>query len=522
MPQASFQQFLDEFIPEVARKSRQGNQALWLLETTGSNDAAALKGDLDTELRVLFSNPHQYQKLVAWGKEGKVKDPLLKRQLHVLLRAFQANQIEKPLLEKISQKEAQLSQTYGSFRPLLNGKPVSENEIRDVLKKEKNVEKRKQAWEASKSIGAVLAPQILEIVALRNQAAKTLGFSDYFQMQLQLQDVDGPWLLKTFETLSQKSDAAYRQVRSEIDQVLSKRFNVPTKELGPWAWSDPFCQEDPLDSFDLDGLVDGVDLVETSRAFYERLGMDVKEIVAKSDMWERPGKNQHAFCIHMDKEGDIRTLNNVKPSLKWLETVLHELGHAIYEVGLSPKLPWLLKEPPHMITTEAMALLAGRQAYKKSALQTLVGSKKPHLLDQADSSLRRRQLIFSRWVLVMTAFESELYRDPSQDLNGLWWKLVEKHQHISTPAGRKGQFDWACKYHMGLAPVYYFSYLLGELFASAIQKVLPADALDAPESGRFLQEKLFGPGSRLSWDELICHVTGHPLSMDPWLDEFCC
>ena len=104
------------------------------------------------------------------------------------------------------------------------------------------------------------------------------------------------------------------------------------------------------------------------------MGVDVSPILAKSDMYERPGKNQHAFCIHLDRTGDVRTLNNVKASIKWLETVLHELGHAIYELGFDEKLPWLLREPPHMIPTEAMALIAGRQAYRYDALARLIGS----------------------------------------------------------------------------------------------------------------------------------------------------
>jgi peptidyl-dipeptidase A len=252
----------------------------------------------------------------------------------------------------------------------------------------------------------------------------------------------------------------------------------------------------------------------------------VKPILARSDMYERPGKNQHAFCIHMDRNGDVRTLNNVKPSIKWLETVLHELGHAIYELGFDAQLPWLLREPPHMIPTEAMALIAGRQAYRSDALKTLVGSasaKKP-LLQKADRSLTRRQLIFSRWVLVMTAFESELYRDPKQDLNAVWWKYVEKYQKIRTPKGREGKWDWATKYHIGLAPVYYFSYLLGEMFASAIQEAIVKEcgnvALSSPQAGQFLQKKLFHPGNRMNWSELIHHVTGSALTPDAWLKEF--
>jgi peptidyl-dipeptidase A len=244
-------------------------------------------------------------------------------------------------------------------------------------------------------------------------------------------------------------------------------------------------------------------------------------------MSERAGKNQHAFCIHIDRAGDVRTLNNIRSSLKWLETVLHELGHAVYELGFDEKLPWLLREPPHMIPTEAMALIAGRQAYLEQSLRFLIGKtadQKKALLQKVEHSLRRRQLIFSRWVLVMTEFESELYRDPNQDLNGLWWRLVERFQKVAAPKNREKAFDWACKYHIGLAPVYYFSYLLGEMFASAIQESLSKECgdrlLSSKKAGEFLQKKLFSPGNQMPWSELVQHVTGQPLTPEAWVTEF--
>jgi peptidyl-dipeptidase A len=521
-----FEQFLKEFVPQVAHKSKQLNQALWILETTGSSDAADLKADLDGELKLLFNSKETYQNLLKWEKEGSVSDPLLKRQLDVLIRAFEQNQIPKQLLEEIAQKEALLAQSYANFRPVLDGEKLSENDVREILKKETRVEKRKKAWEVSKEIGEVLAPQILELVRLRNQAATQLGYPDYFQMQLHFQEVDANWLLKVLDELSNRSEKAYLGVLQEIEGRLSERFHVSSEQLGPWAWSEPFCQEDPLDTQELDQLVEGVDISGVSTQFYQQMGIDVKPILSRSDMLERPGKNQHAFCIHLDRMGDIRTLNNVKASIKWLETVLHELGHAIYELGFDEKLPWLLREPPHMISTEAMALIAGRQAYRYKPLEGLVGSsaEKEVLRKKADVSLRRRQLIFSRWVLVMTAFESELYKNPSQDLNALWWHCVEKYQKIHPSKNREGKWDWATKYHLGLAPVYYFSYLLGEMFASAIQEALVREcgeeALTSEKAGHFLKERLFRPGNRMNWSDLVQYVTGHSLTPDAWLKEY--
>lgn len=520
MSEKECRKFLDEFVPSVAAKSRQLNKVHWILETTGASDAADLRAELDLELRLSFQDPKVYKALLKWEKDKTISDPVLKRQINVLIRTFKQNMLPKELLEEIAKKEAALSQLYANFRPKFEKKPLSENEIREVLKEENDPKRRKKVWEASKEIGEVLAPKILELVALRNKAARLLGYKDYFQMQLELQEVDSKWLLKTLADLAKRSDKTYAEVLKGIEKQLSKRFGVSVKELGPWAWGDPFCQEDPLDTQELDQLVDEVNMEKASVGFYQAMGIDVKPILQKSDMWERPGKNQHAFCINIDRGEDVRTLNNVQPSIKWMETILHELGHAIYELGFDGKLPWLLREPPHMITTEAMALIAGRQAYRSGALRKLLppSAHNDKLLKKADESLKRRQLIFSRWVLVMTEFESELYRNSDRDLNDLWWSLVEKYQMIKRPENRKGKSDWAAKYHIGLAPVYYFSYLLGEMFASAME--LQVGSLASSKAGHYFRQKLFQPGNRMSWHELVGHVTGSPLNAEAWLKQF--
>lgn len=517
-------QFLTSFTSRVEAKNVQLNKALWLLETTGNPDAADLKCALDTEYRMLFNDTDAYKYLLESAQDASIVDPLLKRQFNVLIRQFKQHMIEPALLKEIVERESELQLAYANFRPQIEGQPFTENEIKEVLKKESRSDVRKQAWEASKQIGNLLAPQILHLVGLRNHAARNLGYTDYFTMQLDLQEVDASWLFSTFEGLAQGSDQSYSGIMEEIEQEQSRRFTVPKEELGPWAWSDPFCQEDPLDTLALDALVEGVDIPEACVNFFGRMGIDVRSILKHSDMYERAGKNQHAFCLNIDRKKDIRTLNNVTSSLKWLEVVLHEFGHAIYEMGFDPKLPWLLREPPHMVTTEAMALLAGRQAYLCTSLPQLTGTKEFALMQKAEESLRRRQLIFSRWVLTMTHFECALYRNPFQDLNALWWELVGKYQKIRSPGERKGKNDWAAKYHIGLAPAYYFSYLLGEMFASSIENVLikktGSKRIDTEEAGHFLQQKIFNPGNSMPWSDLIKHVTGDFLQPGPWIKQF--
>jgi peptidyl-dipeptidase A len=525
-----FELFLETFIPQVARKTRQVRKAAWLLATSGEKDAADLQAELSAELRGFYSDKKTFEDLKKWQNSGEIKDPLLLRQLNILLRSFKGNILPIDLLEKICQKEAELNQIYGQFRAQSEGVELSENAILEILKRENNPSKRLKAWQASKEIGKTLAPHILELVQWRNESAKISGYDNFFQMQLALQEVDDIWLEKTLEEVASASDSAYQATLVEINSKLALRFAVSVDELGPWSWADPFCQADPLDNESLDGLVEDLKLVDVCTKFYQEMGFDVVKILERSDLFERMGKNQHAFCTHIDRSGDIRTLNNLQPTLKWLDTLLHELGHGVYEIGLNSKLPWLLRAPPHMIPTEAMALIAGRQAYKEPFLKIFLKKQlqeKPHLLTligQATKKLKRSQLIFSRWVLVMTHFERELYRNPNQDLNELWWYCVEKYQGMKRPTHREGCQDWAAKYHMGLAPVYYFSYLLGELLASQLEEMLEKE-LGSPEisstkAGEKLKEHLFKPGASLSWSELSKLATGQPLSAKAWLKQF--
>ena len=93
------------------------------------------------------------------------------------------------------------------------------------------------------------------------------------------------------------------------------------------------------------------------------------------------------------------------------------------------KLPWLLRTPPSGITTEAVALLFNRQAYNYGSLDQIIGPGKEILKRKAEESFKRRQLILSRFIVVLTLFEQELYRNPGQDLNTLWWDLVRKSKN---------------------------------------------------------------------------------------------
>jgi peptidyl-dipeptidase A len=266
------------------------------------------------------------------------------------------------------------------------------------------------------------------------------------------------------------------------------------------------------------------DLKELTHRTYDALGLDVRGVVARSDLYGRPGKNQHAFCLSVGREYpyDVRVLANVRPDAYWMNTLLHEFGHAVYDRYINPKLPYFLRVVAHTCTTEAIALMMGALAEETGWLKGIAGIPEAELDGDAERLAARRRadgLVFTRWALVVFNFERQLYADPErEDLNSLWWDLVERLQLVKRPPGRDGP-DWAAKIHVAVAPVYYHNYVLGNLISAQLRGHLEAHVTHGPfyeneVAGRYLVEAFFGPGARETWRDTVLRATGEEINPD--------
>jgi peptidyl-dipeptidase A len=141
-----------------------------------------------------------------------------------------------------------------------------------------------------------------------------------------------------------------------------------------------------------------------------------------------------------------------------------------------------------------------------------------------------KQLIFARWAMVMYEFEKQLYANPEQDLNSLWWQIVEKYQLVRRPPGRD-KSDWAAKIHFTIAPCYYHNYVLGELLGSQLHHYLVRKVLRLKSDedvsyvgqvkvGDFLRKKVFEAADIYHWNEMIKRATGEPLTPKYFVQQF--
>jgi len=325
-------------------------------------------------------------------------------------------------------------------------------------------------------------------------------------------------LFQTLAEVDRETTPLFETWKAGLDSALATRFGCSPSDLRPWHLDDPFFQDSPVEgAVDLDPFFAGADLEALTMRTYDGLGLDVRAVFEQSDLYARAGKSQHAFCIDIDRAGDVRVLCNVEPSERWMDTMLHEFGHAIYDRECDDTLPWVVRGAAHALTTEGIAMLMGRLPRDPRWLRNVaevdddaVAAIAPAL----EEARRAALLVFARWVLVMTNFERRLYADPDADLDTLWWDLVERHQLLHRPDGRHAP-DWAAKIHLAAAPVYYQNYLYGELFASQLDATLTArtDGLvDRPAAGERLRTDVFAPGASLRWDDLVTRATGEPLS----------
>ena len=501
----------------LAPLERELGLAWWDASTHASPEADGRRAAADFARREFLADADAFAE-VRGGLAGNGEERShTVRALELLADAMIPQQVPPDLLRAQVELETSVDARFTAYRADLDGTRVDDNALLEILRASNDSGERRAAWEAGKQIGAEVADDVRQLARLRNEAARTLGYRDHFALALATGALDETRLFATLDEVDRLTATPFDRWKAELDARLAPRFGIDRDVLAPWHLDDPFFQDPPIEgAVDLDPYFADANLEELTRRTFAGLGLDVDPVLHTSDLYARDGKNQHAFCIHIDREGDVRVLCNVEPNERWADTMLHEFGHAVYDRGLDPDLPWLLREPAHALTTEGIAMMFGRLVRDPTWLREIAGLDRDtvqQLAPRLAAAQRASLLVFARWVLVVTHFERELYADPDSDLDTRWWDLVERFPRVRRPEGRHAP-DWAAQIHLAVVPVSYQNYLYGELFASQLGAQLRADhggLVDAAHAGAHLRDRVFAPAAALRWDRFVEQATGRPL-----------
>jgi peptidyl-dipeptidase A len=528
--------FLDWYNGQRAAMDKTAALAYWTAANSGNKADFEAYAAADLALRTFHSDGERYRQVGRLIKAGELLDPITRRALDVARLAYEENQLPQAILQKLVAKSSQIEQIFNTYRATMDGRSWTNNALLETLAKETDSDRRKAAWDALKQVGAQVGPLLVELAHLRNDAARTLGYANFWDMRVRMQEHDPAMLLELFDRLEKSTNEPFRAMKASLDGELSRRLDVPVNAMMPWHYDNPFFQAaPPSEAVDLDVFYQDhqrEDIVEIARTFYSDIGLPLDSIIDRSDYFDREGKDQHAFCIDIDRQGDVRMLLNIQATADWMDTMLHEAGHAVYAAYNDMSLPYNLRDAAHILTTEAVAMLFGALGKNPTWMVAYAGvdSAKVAPVKAAIYEQRRReQLIFARWAMVMFHFEKALYENPDQDLNTVWYDHVERLQLLKRPVDRDLP-DWAAKPHFTIAPVYYHNYLLGELFAAQLRSTLAGMAAhDGPAAtlsfngrkdfGTFMKDRVFRPGMRMEWPDFVKAATGRPFGPESFVDE---
>lgn len=549
------QKFIDQFTAEWLQLRYSYSQASWNSNTKiieGDQTNSKAENAALERLTAFTGSRNNIEQATRFLKEQAKLTPLQVKQLKgILYMAAEYPEIAKDLVkERIAAETAQTEKLYG-FEFKIDGKPVTPNQLDEILRTSNDPLERRKAWLASKEVGASLKDGLSNLQRLRNATVRPLGYSSYVNYQISDYGMTGEEMLQLLDKFNRELRPLYRELHTYARYELAKRYNQPVPDQLPADWLPNRWGQDWSSLVKVEGL--NIDdalksktpewIVKQAEQFYISLGFPPlpQSFWEKSSLYPVPAnatykKNTHASAWHLDLQNDIRSLMSVEPNADWYETAHHELGHIYYYISYTnPEVPPLLREGANRAYHEAFGTMIGLAAMQKPFLEGRGLASKGAKVDQMQELLREalNYVVFTPFSAgTMTRFEYDLYENnlPKDQYNKRWWELALKYQGIVPPVARTEDYCDACtKTHINDDAAQYYDYaianiLLFQLHDHIARKILKQDPhatnyYGSKGVGDFLRA-IMRTGSSRDWRITLKEMTGEDLSAKAMLRYF--
>lgn len=458
--------------------------------------------------------------------------------------------------ERISSETINNEKLFG-FEFSIDGKPVTTNDIDDLLEKSKDLAQRKAAWEASKEVGKPLKEGLEAMVRLRNGTVQSVGYEDYFNYQVSDYGMGTNDMMNLLEGFIHDIWPLYRELHTWARYEMAETYGEAVPDLLPahWLpnrWAQDWAASVKVEGIDLDSVLADKDpewLVKQGEEFFVSLGFDPlpASFYEKSSLYPAPEgadykKNNHASAWHMDLQNDLRSLMSVQSNQRWWATVHHELGHIYYYQAYTvPEVPPLLRSGANRAFHEGVGTMLGMAATHKPFLvgrgliEESADSGEAEQANQIQALLREAldSVVFIPFAAgTMSHFERDLYAGDLQpeQYNQRWWDYVLQYQGVVPPTERGEDFCDACtKTHIINDAAQYYDYalsyaILHQLHAHIANNILHQDPRNtdyygSKEVGTFLRSVL-SLGATQDWREVLVNTVGEDFSAKAMLNYF--
>lgn len=548
----NYQQEADVYIKEYSQQFQklyaQSAEAEWtsntrIVEGDSTNAIATRKAN---EAMAAFTGSEENIKKTRELLEHKedLTDLQVKQLENMLFAAANNPQTIPDVVKKRIKAETEQTEKLYGYDFKLNGKSITTNQLDSILREEKDLTKRQQAWESSKEVGKVLKGGLVNLRQLRNETVQALGYDDYFSYQASDYGMKREEMMDLMRRINKELMPLYRELHTYARYELAKKYNqsqVPDLLPAHWLpnrWGQDWSSMVDVAGINLDNVLQAKGAewqVQQAERFYQSLGFPAlpKSFYEKSSLYPVPAnapykKNNHASAWHMDLNKDVRSLMSVEPNAEWYETTHHELGHVYYYMTYSnPDVPVLLRGGANRAYHEAMGSLMGLAAMQKPFLAQLNLVNKNTKTDEVQTLLKEalNYVVFIPFASgVMSEFEHDLYAKnlAPENFNQRWWELAAQYQGIAPPTQRGPEYtDAASKTHINDDPAQYYDYALSyvilfQLHDHIAKNILKQDPhatnyYGNKEVGKFLASIMY-PGESADWRKMLKEKTGEDLS----------
>lgn len=554
--QKEVQDYLDAYNQKYRELYSASSEASWAVQThiVEGDTANANKSRIADEAMAKYTgsneNIDKAKKYLAWKEE---LTPLQRKELSKILFLAAANpqSVEDIVKTRIKAETAQTEKMYG-FKFMMSGKEVTPNDIDGILKKSKNIEERKKAWEASKEVGKSLKGGLVNLRNLRNNVVKGLGYPDYFTYMVSEYGLSTDEMMALLRKFNKELHPLYRELHTYARYELAKKYGVkevPDYIPAHWLsnrWGQDWNEMVTVEGLNLDSALKNKTpewLAKQSEKFYVSLGFDP----LPPTFWEKSSlypveknvgfkKNTHASAWHMDLDKDVRSLMSIEPNAEWYETVHHEYGHIYYYMSYSiPENPFLMREGANRAYHEALGTMMGLAAMQQPFVAGIGLADSAAKMDSMKKLLKDalNYVVFIPWSAgTMSEFEHDLYSNnlsPDQ-FNARWWEYAKKYQGIVPPETRGEEYcDAASKTHINDDPAGYYDYALSSIILFQLHDHIAKNILKQDthstnyfgnkEVGKFIKD-VMTPGGTGDWQQMLKDKTGEELSARAMLEYF--
>jgi len=481
-------------------------EAVW--NTYSGEGAADLDGAQREISRILTNSPDRA--LVDGWLEGidRKAEPLLARRLQVWSNCFKGSAVDN--MPEIYTLKNRLQERIANFQLKLDGKPVRRSDLQKLLRNEPDRALRHRAWCSIAALAEANRADLRRLIGLRNAGARALGYRDYVDLVLKLQELDESWLHQTLDRLAAEARPLYRALIGSLERKIGEG------PLAPWDVAFAMRQGFQLP----DSYFPADKALERLRATVRGIGFEIDSLPIRTVVRDIPFGG---YTVAVRIPSDARFIVNPSEGHGFYTTTFHEYGHSLQAACTTIEWP-ILKEYEWVLGahtpaySEGMAEVLGGFARRADWLRSMAA------VPEAEVERYRTQLLPAQMaarlfdLLLNMRVELAAYAG-EEDMAACERRLTSDVRLLQFPAEDPPQWEantWYTSY-----PVYWHNYILAALIADQINETITErfGSTANPEVSGYLRANFYATGNAVPWMDRITNGTRKPLSPDAYLKK---